>query len=107
MQSVDDGSVAADLLGHVLVLLHQSLGGELVVAHVHTGDDPQHIQHPRVDVVCVGLQGEKRRLIKQTKFFLFQIRFYPAEQNNIWFLSGEKKEQIVLFFCFLLHILHV
>lgn len=61
VQGVDDGPVAADLLGHVLVLLHQSLSGELVVADVHAGDDPQHVQHPRVDVVGISLQGENEK----------------------------------------------
>lgn len=57
VQGVDDGPVAADLLGHVFVFLHQSLGGELVVADVGARHDPQHVQHPGVDVVSVGLQG--------------------------------------------------
>lgn len=66
VQSVDDGPVAADLLGYVLVFLHQSLSGKLVVADVDAGDDPQHVQHPRVDVVCIGLQeGEIINIIIQ------------------------------------------
>lgn len=58
VQGVDDGPVAADLLGHIFVLLDQRLCGELVVADVHAGDDPQHVQHPRVDVIRVGLRRE-------------------------------------------------
>lgn len=58
VQSLDDRPVAGNLLGHVLVFLHQSLGGELVMADVHAGDDPQHIQHPRVDVVSISLHTE-------------------------------------------------
>ena len=80
VQRLDDGPVAADLLRHVLVLLHQSLSGELVVADVHAGDDPQHVQHPRVDVVGVGLQrdGEEFNvMLPDTETATWNMKFRP------------------------------
>lgn len=79
VQGVDDGPVAADLLGHVLVFLHQRLSGELVVADVHAGDDPQHVQHPCVDVVGIGLRGGNKKfytsflIVAVTVNFLFWL----------------------------------
>ena len=80
VQRLDDGPVAADLLRHVLVLLHQSLSGELVVADVHAGDDPQHVQHPRVDVVGVGLQREGEEfnvMLPDTETATWNMKFRP------------------------------
>lgn len=73
MQSVDDGPVAGDLLSHVLVFLHQSLSGELIVTDIDAGDDPQHVQHPRVDVVGISLQRENDR------FYLIQYNLTNTE----------------------------
>ena len=73
VQSVDDGPVAADLLGHIFVFLHQSLSGELVVADVHAGDDPQNVQHPRVDVIGIGLQPGENEMFNIFKDFFVVV----------------------------------
>lgn len=84
VQSVDYGPVTGDLLGHVLVFLHQSLSRELVMADVDAGDDPQHVQHPRVDVIGVSLQ-------RQTD------KFYTTQHN--WTIKTVQS-----FFSFLLQV---